>query len=185
MYHIKNDKRCIKSAARTREALRGLLAEKPLSEITVTDIQKRAGIGRSTFYRLFDNTDDVLLYLIEEEFRDMVKSYREMEWIEFTRHLIGSIISESKVIINVSSSGKMHVISRALRNDITQEAEAGRYKFDSLSRYMIAIFIGGCISLVTVWDETGREETLDELAKMMRKALDYNAITEILTRQAQ
>lgn len=185
MYHIKNDKRCIKSAARIGEALRELLTEKPLSEITVTDIQKRSGTGRSTFYRLFDNTDDVLLYLVEGEFLDMVNDYREMDWTDFTEHLIRSIMSESRVILNVTSSGKMHVISRALRNDLTQVAEADNYKFDNLSRYMIAVFIGGCISLVTTWDETGREESVDELARMMRKAFDYKAIEEILTRPAK
>lgn len=185
MYHIKNDKRCIKSAARIGEALRELLTEKPLSEITVTDIQKRSGTGRSTFYRLFDNTDDVLLYLVEGEFFDMVNDYREMDWTDFTEHLIRSIMSESRVILNVTSSGKMHVISRALRNDLTQVAEADSYKFDNLSRYMIAVFIGGCISLVTTWDETGREESVDELARMMRKAFDYKAIKEILTRPAK
>ncbi len=185
MYHIKNDKRCIKSAARIGEALRELLTEKPLSEITVTDIQKRSGTGRSTFYRLFDNTDDVLLYLVEGEFLDMVNDYREMDWTDFTEHLIRSIMSESRVILNVTSSGKMHVISRALRNDLTQVAEADSYKFDNLSRYMIAVFIGGCISLVTIWDETGREESVDELARMMRKAFDYKSIEEILTRPAK
>ena len=185
MYHIKNDKRCIKSAARIGEALRELLTEKPLSEITVTDIQKRSGTGRSTFYRLFDNTDDVLLYLVEGEFLDMVNDYREMDWTDFTEHLIRSIMPGSRVILNVTSSGKMHVISRALRNDLTQVAEADSYKFDNLSRYMIAVFIGGCISLVTTWDETGREESVDELARMMRKAFDYKAIEEILTRPAK
>lgn len=185
MYHIKNDKRCIKSAGRIGEALRELLSEKPLSDITVTDIQKRSGAGRSTFYRLFDNTDDVLLYLAEEEFQEMVRKYRELEWTDFTEHMIRNIMSESRVILNVTSSGKMHVISKALRNDLTREAEADRYEFDNLSRYMIAIFIGGCISLVTAWDENGREESVDELARMMRRAFDYKAIEDILTRPAK
>lgn len=185
MYHIKNDKRCIKSAGRIGEALRELLSEKPLSDITVTDIQKRSGAGRSTFYRLFDNTDDVLLYLAEEELREMVRKYRELEWTDFTEHMIRNIMSESRVILNVTSSGKMHVISKALRNDLTREAEADRYEFDNLSRYMIAIFIGGCISLVTAWDENGREEPVDELAQMMQTAFDYKTIERILTRQVQ
>jgi AcrR family transcriptional regulator len=184
MYHIKDDKRCLKSAGRIGDALRELLGEKPLSDITVTDIQKRSGAGRSTFYRLFDNTDDVLLYLAEEEFRGMVRTYREQDWTAFTEHIIRSIMSESRVILNVTSSGKMHVISKALRKDLTREAEADHYEFDNLSRYMIAIFIGGCISLVTAWDENGREESVDELAKMMQKAFDYRTIEELLTRTA-
>lgn len=184
MYHIKNDKRCIKSADRIGNALRALLAEKALSDITVTDIQKCSGVGRSTFYRLFDNTDDVLLYIVEEEFRGLVRSYREMDWTDFTEHLIRSVMSESRVILNVTASGKIHVISRALRNNLTREAETDRHAFDNLSRYMIAVSIGGCISLVSAWDENGREESVDELARIMQKAFDYKTIGEILTRPA-
>lgn len=184
MYHIKNDKRCVRSADRIADALRTLLAEKPLNEITVTDIQKKSGSGRSTFYRLFDNTDDVLLYIVEEEFRGLVKNFREMDWTDFTSHLIRSIMSESRVILNVTSSGKMHVISKALRHDLTREAEMDHHAFDNLSRYMIAVSIGGCISLVSAWDENGREESVDELARIMQKAFDYKTIEEILTRPA-
>lgn len=184
MYHIKKDKRCLKSAARIGDALRALLEEKPLSEITVTDIQKKSGTGRSTFYRLFDNIDDVLLYLAEEEFRDMMAVYKNMNWSDFTEHMITSMMSESRSLINVASAGKTHLISKALRNDLTLAAEEDNFEFDNITRYMIAMFVGGCISLVTSWDENGREEPVDELARMMQQAFDYKRMEQILRRPA-
>ena len=49
---------------RTQEALLGaldeLLAEKPFSEISVSDLARRAGIGRQTFYRHFDSIGAML-----------------------------------------------------------------------------------------------------------------------------
>lgn len=182
MYHIKNDKRCIKSAARIGDALKELLAVKPLNRISVTDIQKVSGTGRSTFYRLFDTTDDVLLYIAEEEFSGTMKKFREMDWTGFTEYLISNIMSESQMILNVSASGKMHLISKALRNNMIREAAVENYEFDNNSKYMIAIFIGGCISLVSAWDETGRKEAVEELAKMMQKACNYETIEKTLTR---
>lgn len=185
MYHIKNDKRCLKSAARIAEAFRDMLAKKPLPEITVTDLQKASGIGRSTFYRLFDNTDDVLLYLAEEEFNGLMALYREMNWSDFTRHFITSIMSEEQGLLNVAYAGKTHLISKALRNKLTLEAEADRYKFDNISKYMIAMFVGGCISLVTAWNENGRKESVEELARLMQQAFNYSKIENQLRRPAK
>lgn len=182
MYHIKNDKRCYKSAEKIGIALRELLERKPLTDITVTDIQKSSGVGRSTFYRLFDNVDDVLQYQVEEEFSGLMKKYKEMSWTVFTKQFIESLISDSRVIMNIASSGKMHVVSRALRNNLTDEAEKDSYRFDNISKYMIAMFVGGCISLVTAWDENGRQESVDELARLMQHAFNYNKIEEMLRR---
>lgn len=184
MYHIKNDKRCHKSAAHIGEALKALLEEKPLAEISVTDLQKASGVSRSTFYRLFDNVDDVLVYIIEEDFRDMIAMYKDMDWSEFTQHLIDSISAEGRGIMNVALSGKTHLVSRALRYIMTMEASMANFKFDNTSKYMIAMFIGGCISLVTAWDENGRKESIEELAGMMQQAFNYDQIESMLRRSA-
>ena len=185
MYHIKNDKRCLKSAARIGEALRTLLADKPLSVISVSDIQRVSGTGRSTFYRLFDNIDDVLLYLAEEEFRGMAALFKELNWADFTEHIITNLMTETRELLNVATSGKTYLISKALRNELTRVAETDNFEFDNVSRYMITIFVGGCISLVTAWDENGREEPIDELADMMQQAFDYTKIEQLLRRPAK
>lgn len=60
MYHIPNDKRSKDSARKIYKSLRRLLLTKNLNEITVSDIHNECGVSRSTFYRLFDNTVDVI-----------------------------------------------------------------------------------------------------------------------------
>ena len=60
MYHIKKDKRCQQSAQMIIEGLNQCLAEKEFAKITVSDIQRKTGVSRATFYRLFDDTSDVL-----------------------------------------------------------------------------------------------------------------------------
>lgn len=41
-----------------------LLSTKPFHEITITDIVKRAGVSRVSFYRNFNSIDDVILSII-------------------------------------------------------------------------------------------------------------------------
>ncbi|MBQ9075829.1 MAG: TetR/AcrR family transcriptional regulator, partial [Mogibacterium sp.] len=84
MYHVKNDKRCIRSAESIMNALEQLMAKKAFLDITITDIQKTAGIGRSTFYRLFDTIDDVVTYMVDREFEEIVRGYSMMSKRDFT-----------------------------------------------------------------------------------------------------
>ena len=41
-------------------ALMDLMAEKPFTEITVTDVVNRAGVARASFYRNFSSTGEIL-----------------------------------------------------------------------------------------------------------------------------
>ena len=66
MYHISDDPRAQASVKRICEALIDHTKAKPLSEITVSDLSRNFGISRTTFYRLFDNTVDVLEYACDQ-----------------------------------------------------------------------------------------------------------------------
>ena len=61
-----------KSAVRSRKkittALVDILQEKPLNKITVTDVVKRAGINRGTFYIHYRDIPDVIDHQIQEVF---------------------------------------------------------------------------------------------------------------------
>ena len=50
----------IRSKTMIKEALLELMVEKPFDKITITDIVKKAGINRGTFYAHYDNTSEVL-----------------------------------------------------------------------------------------------------------------------------
>ena len=62
MFHIQDDKRSRLSARLIFAGLVSLQIKVPYDQITVSTLSETAGVGRSTFYRLFDNKDDILLY---------------------------------------------------------------------------------------------------------------------------
>ncbi|MDR3293092.1 MAG: TetR/AcrR family transcriptional regulator [Clostridiales bacterium] len=68
MYRIGNDKRKRDSARLICDGLNSLMQKKPYSILTVTEIAECAGVGRATFYRLFDDKSDVILYQTEAIF---------------------------------------------------------------------------------------------------------------------
>jgi AcrR family transcriptional regulator len=77
MYHIKNDKRAIKSAELVYSGLSDLIEKKSFDSITITDIQKASGVGRATFYRSFDNVNDVLYWQCSLHYQEVMTGYLE------------------------------------------------------------------------------------------------------------
>lgn len=47
------------------EALFRLMEDMPYKDITVTDVAKKAGVGRATFYRYFNCKEDVIYYFFD------------------------------------------------------------------------------------------------------------------------
>lgn len=73
MYHIKNDKRSITSAHMIYDGLKRLLDIKTWNEISITELAEFSGVGRTTFYRIFDTKEDVILYKIDEITSEMYR----------------------------------------------------------------------------------------------------------------
>ena len=68
MYRIKDDKRVRTSARLIYTGLMRCLGSQRLSSLTVTDVLRSSGVGRATFYRIFDSLTDVLAYGCEQAF---------------------------------------------------------------------------------------------------------------------
>lgn len=84
MYRIGNDKRKTQSAKLVCKALEELMQTREYDDITITNIVNTSGIGRATFYRLFDDKSDVILYQMESVFTELivhVKSYSDSKEI--------------------------------------------------------------------------------------------------------
>ncbi len=73
MYRIGNDKRKTQSAKLICKSLEELMRVQDYNDITVTQIVSASGVGRATFYRLFDDKSDVVLYRMESVFTDLIR----------------------------------------------------------------------------------------------------------------
>ena len=77
MFHVANDLRAKKSAELICKGLEKCLEEKPLSKIRISDIYSKSYVSRSTFYRLFDNIEDVFAYECDIIRNETMKTLKE------------------------------------------------------------------------------------------------------------
>jgi AcrR family transcriptional regulator len=75
MHHVGSDKRQERSAALICASLEKLAKSSGYSSVTVTQLAMEAGVGRATFYRLFDDKDDVVLYQMEQVFDGLLLQF--------------------------------------------------------------------------------------------------------------
>ena len=170
MYHIANDKRARTSAGLVLNAVEECLKEKSYDLITITDVCRVSTVSRATFYRLFDNMDDVLAYRIE------------LFEAEFETELTGKDtreIMEAFILRWMEHPEALDILIKIHREDILYECHRkraenlGRYFLKTkLTEYHISILTQVMISMLTTWARTGKKETPSEIVDILQNVLN-------------
>lgn len=178
MYHIKADKRSQTSAKLIGEAFLRLLGEEEFNCITISAIQRTAGVGRATFYRLFDNTADVLAYLCDETTGRVLARQRELVG-RSTRELIIFFISEwmrsERLLQAIFDSNHEDVLYRSMQ---AMAKEGGHYFFNGEQvapeqlDYIVGIASTALVGGLSAWVSHGKTESAEEVYGFLEGAVD-------------
>ena len=158
-------------------AFTDVLASIPYGEISVSMLCRRAGIDRRTFYRYFDNKEDVLRAYLDTTYNEYADEIRAMDSTDKTAYVerFFSFWNEEHVgIINaLRRDGLLH-LAFASDNRYFMEVEdildekLGR----TADRYARLFCAGGLISVLLAWVAGGRVEPPEEMAALLAKC--YN-----------
>jgi AcrR family transcriptional regulator len=177
MYHIKDDQRSIRSSEMVYEGLVKLLREKEFASITVTDLTNAANVGRTTFYRNFDDIEDVLWMRCDQVVSGLIeylREYRKIHQDEPRAAILKPVLRYFYL-----HSELIELLMKAKRIHIFEEAMLSRFKpfkavigaFYGLegeyTDYVVAVRIGGITNILTHWIETGKKQPPDELAERL------------------
>ena len=110
MYHISDDPRA--SAQRICDALIHHASSRPFSEITASSLNRNYNISRTTFYRLFDNTVDVLEYACDQMGREILLNVHGNNPRELTIHAISALSGHRELIELLCRSGHLDIFQR-------------------------------------------------------------------------
>lgn len=89
--HKKLDARIIKTLASIENAFLSLLAQKDYDDITVGDILQIANINRTTFYKYYNNKNELAQSMVDslknDFFEPILKKRFSLSWEEFSKEL--------------------------------------------------------------------------------------------------
>ncbi len=186
MYHIKQDQRAQRSAETIYNALVTLMNDQPYDTIKVSDIIRQADVGRSTFYRNFDEIDDILRMRCDQVFDEMVRYiavYRQEQktvdpWA-LLKPMLRYFYLHSSIIDQLLKADRIGIMQAAFRkrSQPLQAQFARQMQVDEVyAAYVAEVRFNVLIAIVTHWVKTGKRQAPDELADTL-KAMLNNMIT--------
>ena len=139
-------------------------------------------VSRSTFYRLFDTTVDVLQYLCDKMFEDIVRylngtSYSEPK--EMMTAFNRELMAREAIVDAVVSSHRMDL----LMNTHVKYSEAFPPYFTAYHKGLtqrerecvLSILTASLCAYLGLWAESGKRETPEELTDLVMKSFQMIA----------
>ncbi|EAC5127542.1 TetR/AcrR family transcriptional regulator [Listeria monocytogenes] len=163
------------------EALLDLLKTKPYSAITITEITKRAGVARLTFYRNFENKDQILLarsnYLFEEYFNELQK--------------VEGIIDINNALLECFNYWKRdaQIMEILIKNNLIHLLDQPFYSFlekimeeisslNSLNETQKTFILGGLTRTMLHWISTKSTDSPAQVTQSILKLVDLEHLSE-------
>jgi len=174
MYHIKDDRRSIRSSQLLYDGLAKLMHEKDFVAITVTDLVEAAKVGRTTFYRNFDEIEDILCMRNDQVFEGLVnyvQAYRKenpnVSRINMLKPILRYFYLNSEIIELLILANRIDIFQSSFRRLLEPFKPFIGTLYgveEDYVKYMIAINTGAITNILTHWIETGKKQAPDELA---------------------
>lgn len=158
-------------------ALYALLLRKPYEEITIAEICKKAGVSRVSFYRYYDQKDDILIQFSDERFAEFFDNLSMLEAMTF-EDLVIEIFKFLK-----KNSRQLAILRYAKKEQILMEQFYSycRYLFssnltgelvnDKENPLRIPFVVGGIFQVIMRWLDEGMISTPEEIAKNVIKII--------------
>lgn len=163
MYHISEDIRAQQSARRICEAVMASAGKKPFPEITVAELHRDYLISRTTFYRLFDNTVDVLEYMVDKMGREILLKVRGNSPREVTINAIAALKERRELIELLSSSGHLSLFLKKQEEYLPLSKLAERLDLGESYAYFHGILAQIVPTAMGIWARDGMEDSPEEV----------------------
>ena len=178
------------------EAVMLLMDEKPYEKITVSDITEKAGIARQTFYRNYNDKDDVVFEYIAKIFSAQPISVEkdrkdgsniivltiDYKYMSNNKKILKKILSINDIESRVINEGQKLPMSLMKNYKDTLSAEEFL-----ICRIKLCYQITGCLRVLFDWFVNDLPMPVDNIAGMLNvmnvpKAAQYRNIPSIVVR---
>ena len=164
----KQAKMVTKSCLQT--ALIQLLDKKELSNISVSELARRAGVSRTAFYSNYQTVDDVLTELIDQELKEVNNSIWEA--INREEDFFPPIIQKMKDNYDLYSLLMKANIEKTAFFQFRDYIKDSYPALDKKAYYMIIAAIGSLRSIIMEWFINGCEDSVALISEICDKSVE-------------
>ena len=186
----KHESKYFYTASLMNQALLQLLEKKDIEFISVTEIAKKAGVNRSTFYLHYDNIYELLEETLENLNKEFIDSFPVHVPYEIKSMENAFLITEEYLIpyFNFCKKNKRILKLVHQKPHLFQSERAYRKMYDSIFYpaiaqfledeiqriYNLEFFTQGVAGIVRKWIELDCITEIDDLIKIIKACVGYN-----------
>lgn len=185
------DKRKIENARVKRsieDAFFSLLKNQNFSEITITDLVKKSGVSRTSYYRNFNSKEDIIKEYIQRLRKEIDVA------LEYSANTFGDKLNPQTLTVHISYYLKeKHNLLLLYDNGFGSlmldesnryvEESLGDMPYNSIERYRLYFISGAIFNAMMQWLKTGAKETPGEMAQIIIELLEkmYSDYSNVLS----
>ena len=163
--------------------LKELLAEKPFDKITVSELTKRCGVNRQTFYYHFETIIDLYKWVLQEEAGPLLLRITSdpYQWKDAVLEILYYIKANASAVLSALRSVENQQI-RAFFVDYFRQAFSGLFDFicrdldvdQDFKDFIANLLVTGAAGLAIQWLESGMKESPEQIAEWLGIYLEGN-----------
>ena len=148
------------------EAVFALMEEKPFLDIPISDIVRKAGVARASFYRNFDGKEAVIDAFILDVHRELTASVSRNNYsrrptraafIQRLTNMLSLVLTKKTYVLALYHNGFGNHLQHIA--DMYIEDLAGDMLYNSADRYILYCFSGAAMNMLIHWLVDGTKES--------------------------
>lgn len=149
-------------------ALMILMEKKSFEEISITELAKKAGVSRMSYYRNYHSKEDIInLYIddILDEYITKISDYEKHDRYNRKYLFIACLKNNERLLKNLVNSGLTYLILDRLNRLINEDLLSPCLPEFDLQNVRFAV--GGLYNVIIEWFKGGMSQSMKELAALL------------------
>ena len=156
-------------------ALYYLMSKNDYESITVTDICAKARVSRMSFYRYYNNKEDIFINYCDERFEDFFKKIHELnitDLYQFIYEVFSYIQKYARQVTILKKAKRENILLEKFTDYgsyLTKHINLSYDKSPVNNRIIAAFLAGGIANLLLVWFDLNLDIPAEEMAERVYK----------------
>ena len=147
------------------DSLLDLMKQKHINDISIGELCDKAGVGRASFYRNFENKEDVIARELKKRLDIWWLSAIVQPHFNFVRALFEHYYAEREICMLLYSQGLSYLSLQSVKDACGPKPEQ-----HNIDAYKSAFFAYGLYGWIEEWFKRGMQETPSEMAELIEQA---------------